>query len=183
MGFIHLITGDGKGKTTAAVGMAVRTAGFGRRAAFIQFDKGFDGENEHYNERHVLRRLDEIDVFPFGCERMMPDGTFRFGNDEDDLAEARRALAKSREAALGGDYYLVVLDEILSARAYKLIEQADVLALMDAFREANPAECDLVLTGRSATAPMIERADLVSEIRAVKHYFEDGVAARPGIDY
>ena len=183
MGYIHLITGNGKGKTTSAVGLTIRVLGYKRRVAFIQFDKGFDGTNEHYNERHILRRLEGIDLHPFGCERMTPGGRFRFENNADDLEQARLALECARRVVDSGEYFLIVLDEILSARATKLVSADDILDLMARFRARNLPECDLVMTGRGATAPMIAAADLVSDIQPVKHYFDAGVPAREGIEY
>ena len=87
---LQIYTGDGKGKTTACVGLTVRALGAGLRAAFIQFDKGYDGTNEHYAERFILRMLPKLTLTPTGCERMRPDGTFRFTNEPEDYAEAAR---------------------------------------------------------------------------------------------
>jgi len=174
---------DRKGKTTAAVGLAIRALGFGKRVAFLQFDKGYDGQHEHYNERQVMRRLDGLDLFPFGCERMTPGGMFRFQNEQRDLDQGRLALEKAREILSGDEYFVVVLDEILSARACKLVTLDEVVGLMRAFKERRSPWTDLVMTGRAATREMIDLADLVSEIQPVKHYFDQGVPAREGIEY
>jgi cob(I)alamin adenosyltransferase len=127
---------------------------------------------------------DSIALFPFGCERMRPDEKFRFENVDEDFEQAQMALAKLRELIESGDYFLVVADEILSARATNLITADDVLATMCLFREHSEGrEIDFVLTGRSPTTAMIEEADLVSEIQPVKHYWEQGVVAREGIEF
>jgi cob(I)alamin adenosyltransferase len=180
-GRVHVYTGAGKGKTTAAVGLCVRALGHGWRVALVQFDKGYDGENEHYAERRTLRRLEGVDLFPTGCERMNPDGTFRFGAEERDVDEARRGLALAKEALRSGKYRLVVLDEALSAVMVGLLTRGDVMALLDLHREHPAAE--LVLTGWNAWPELIERADLVTEMRKVKHYYDAGLGARPGVEF
>ena len=178
---LHVYTGDGKGKTTACVGLAVRAIGNGFRVWFIQFDKGFDGVNEHYAERRVMRALAGLRLDPTGCERMLPTGRFRFGVTDEDKAEARRALALAREAAASADYDLVVLDEILSAQQYHLITEEEILDVIALWRREGRAE--LVLSGRTKLRSVIDAADLVTEMKKVKHYFDDGVPARPGIEY
>lgn len=179
---LQVYTGDGKGKTTACVGLAVRAVGAGHRVAFIQFDKGFDGENEHYSERKVLRTLPAITLEPTGCERMMPDGRFRFGVQPQDRAEAERGLALAREAVISSAYDLVILDEVLSAQQYHLLKEGEVLALLNAWEEAG-RPCELVLSGRTKLQSFLDRADLVTEMKKVKHYFDDGLPARLGIEF
>lgn len=182
MSFIHVYTGNGKGKTTCAVGLAVRALGAGLRVAFIQFDKGFDGQNEHYNERHVLRKLDGIDVMPFGLERMMPDGKFRFQNSEEDVEQALAGLEKARSIIMAGEHQLVILDELVTCTGTKLLTREDVLELVQHAKAHSTA--DVVITGRSAWDELIQAADLVTEMALIKHYWYDRkVDARPGIDY
>lgn len=181
MGYLHVYTGDGKGKTTSAVGLAVRAAGAGMRVALCQFDKGHEGQDEHYHERFILRRLPEIDLFLFGLERMMPDGKFRFQNVEGDFEQARLGLARAAELVRGGAHQLVILDEAVTCVGTRLYGEEDLLELVRIFRDEG--KCELVLTGRGATQRLIEAADLVSEVRLVKHYFYDGVPARQGIEY
>jgi cob(I)alamin adenosyltransferase len=179
---LHIYTGDGKGKTTACAGLAVRAIGAGHRAAFIQFDKGYDGNNEHYAERFVLRMLPKLALIPTGCERMRPDGTFRFSNEPADYAEAARGLAAAKQAALSTDFDLVVLDEAVTAAGLTgLIKEADLLALIAQWRKSG--RCELVLSGRGLTPALAEAADLISEMKKVKHYFDDGQKARRGIEY
>lgn len=180
-GRVHVYTGAGKGKTTSALGLCLRALGSGWRVALVQFDKGFDGTNEHYAERKVLRSLEGIDLFPTGCERMNPDGTFRFGAEPRDLEEARRGLALAGEAIASGRYRLVVLDEALSAVMVGLFGQEEVMRLLD-LHARNPA-AELVLTGWNAWPALIERADLVTEMRKVKHYYDGGLGARAGIEF
>lgn len=182
MGYIHIYTGNGKGKTTCAVGLAIRALGAGLRVAFVQFDKGYDGENEHYNERHILRKLDNIEVIPFGLERMMPDGKFRFQNTDEDLAEARRGLDTLLGLIAAGQHDLIIADELVTCTGTGLLTQQDVLGVVAAFRVANHGE--LVLTGRSAWQELMDAADLVTDMSLVKHYwYEHKAPARSGIDF
>lgn len=182
-GYVHVYYGGGKGKTTAAIGLAVRAAGAGDRVAFIQLDKGFDPERgEHYSERKALRRIPEIVLFPTGRERILADGTFRFGVEPEDRAEARRALEEAKRALLSGEYGVVILDEALGALAYGLLEEKDILDLLDA-HEAAGRKSELVLTGHKLTEAIKMRADLVTRMEKVKHYFDEGVPARVGIEF
>ncbi|OYW06259.1 MAG: hypothetical protein B7X11_01185 [Acidobacteria bacterium 37-65-4] len=178
---LHVYTGDGKGKTTACIGLAVRALGAGMKVHFIQFDKGFDGQNEHYSERHILRALPGLLLDPTGCERIQSDGHFRFGVTPEDRAEAQRALGLARGALQSGEAGLVILDEILSAQQYHLIKEEDVLDLV-ALWSAEP-KCELVLSGRTKLESVLGRADLVTEMRKVKHYYDAGLLARRGFDF
>jgi cob(I)alamin adenosyltransferase len=178
---LHVYTGDGKGKTTACIGLAVRAVGAGRRVWMIQFDKGFDGENEHYAERKILRTLPRLRLDPTGCERIRPDGTFRFGVTPPDLEEAARGLSLSREAIRSAEHDLVVLDEVLSAQQYRLLSEEDLLGLISLWRREG--RCELVLSGRTKLPSVLEAADLVTEMRKVKHYYDAGVPAREGIEF
>lgn len=178
---LQVYTGNGKGKTTCAVGLMIRALGAGLKVAFVQFDKGYHGE-EHYAERHILRKLEGIDLFPTGCERMTPGGKFRFGVLPEDLAEARRGLEIVHDLIAHPRHQLVVLDEILSAIPYHLLKEEQVLEVLDRY-EAAGRPFELVITGRKASEAIIGRADLVTEMRPVKHYFDAGLMARPGIEY
>jgi cob(I)alamin adenosyltransferase len=180
-GQIHVYTGDGKGKTTASVGLIVRAAGAGLNAAFIQFDKGFEAD-DFYSERQVLRTLKTVDVQPTGKIRMMPTGQFRFTNSPPDFEEAQRGLKIAQEALVSGKYQLVVCDEILSCLMTKLVKEEEVLALLDAY-DAAGRKCDVVLTGRTLPESIKARADLVTEMKMVKHYFNKGLPARKGIEF
>ncbi|MFT5365116.1 MAG: cob(I)alamin adenosyltransferase [Candidatus Latescibacterota bacterium] len=178
---LHLYYGFGKGKTTCCMGLILRALGAGHRVALVQFDKGYDGENEHYAERRILRALDGIDLVPTGCERMMPDGSFRFGAQPEDLAEAQRGLEKAQAFIRDGLYDLVVLDEFLAAVAYDLLEQSDVMDTVELWQQTR--SCELVLSGHKVWDSLVLQADLVTEMRKVKHYYAKGVPARAGVEF
>lgn len=178
---IHVYFGDGKGKTTSAIGLAVRAAGAGNQVAIVQFDKGYDGKKEHYAERHVLRKIPGIDLHPTGCERMQPDGSFRFKNGPEDHAEARRGLEIARGLVKEGGQDLLILDEILAAVLRHLLEKKDVMALLDLYDRNRRFE--LVLTGHRLWGDLGDRADLITEMRKVKHYYDEGTPAREGIEF
>lgn len=178
---LHVYTGDNKGKTTASIGMAIRAVGAGLSATLIQFDKGYSGEDEHYSERNLLRQIDGLEVIPTGMERMQPGKKFRFGVTEEDLQEARRALDIIAGFIKKGGTDLLILDEILSAVTYHLVQEEQVIGLMDQWAEKRPFE--LILTGRRASDEVIARADLVTEMTKVKHYFDQGIPARRGYDF
>ena len=180
-GRIHVYTGAGKGKTTCALGLCLRALGNGWRVALIQFDKGYDGENEHYAERKLLRTLPGVDLHPTGLERMNADGTFRFGAEPGDVAEARRGLAIAAEVIAARRQRLVILDEALSAVMVGLFPKEEVMRLLDLHAKAPRAE--LVLTGWNAWEELVARADLVTEMRKVKHYYDAGVGARAGVEF
>jgi cob(I)alamin adenosyltransferase len=181
MGFLHVYTGDGKGKTTAAIGLAIRAAGAGKSVAFVQFDKGGDPEDERYSERNILRSIAEIELFTFGCQRVRPDGTFRFGITDEDRAEAERGLEFARQLIRMPHFAVIILDEIISAASTGLIPQEDLAQLILEYKQ-NPV-AELVLTGRGASPVLRKMADLVTDMQARKHYFSTGVKARKGIDY
>lgn len=172
-GLVQIYTGDGKGKTTAALGLVLRAAGHGLRAHIVYFMKG----DPRYGaeEDKVLSLLPGVSVVRFGQADFvtMPGG--RAGDRE----QARAALAEARRATLSGDYDLVVLDEVNVAMSLGLISADDVLALL----AERPGKVELVLTGRGAPASVIQQADLVTEMVEVKHPYAKGVLARAGIDY
>jgi cob(I)alamin adenosyltransferase len=168
-GYVHVYTGDGKGKTTAAIGLAVRAAGAGLQVFIAQFMKRGD-----YSEIAGLRPLaDHITVEQFGTGRFV-----RGAPDAEDLAAARAGLARVAAVFAAGAHELVVLDEANVAAATGVVPTAELMALL----ELRPAATEVVLTGRSAPAELLERADLITEMRAVRHYFQAGVAAREGIE-
>ncbi len=165
-----MYTGNGKGKTTAAVGLATRAAGRGKRVIFIQFMKPDGG----YGEQISLRKLG-VEVHAFGR-----DAFVRMNGPEDaDRRLAAEALEFARRALLSGDYDLVVLDEVNVAAHCGLVSVEDVLDALK--RRAERTE--VVLTGRYAPEAFLEVADLVTEMREVKHYFREGVMAREGVEF
>ncbi len=178
---LQIYTGDGKGKTTAALGLSVRAAGAGFRVAFIQFDKGHREGNEHYCERKILRTIPGFDLQPTGLERMMSDGSFRFGVTPADLREAGRGLDLAEKAVVDGLHELVVLDDIIGGLSYGLITRERLDHIVDLWSERR--SCELVMTGRDTPAELIARADLVTEMKKVKHYFDAGLPAREGIEW
>lgn len=170
-GYIHIYTGNGKGKTTSALGLALRAAGAGQKVCILQFMKGRPG-SEH---RALERFNDMVTVELMGHEDFYLPGE---GKKDMHAALARKGLDRSLEVLKSGKYFLVVLDEVITAIDMGLINEADVITLM---RE-KPEKTELVLTGRGATDTLIQYADLVTDMRQVSHYYEKGVTARPGIE-
>jgi cob(I)alamin adenosyltransferase len=171
-GYVQVYTGNGKGKTTAALGLALRAAGHGFRTYIAQFLKARPtGELEAAKRLAPLIRIEQ-----FGREGfvVVKDG----GPDDEDKARAEAGLARAREALLSGEYRIVVLDEVNTALHFKILSESAVLELV----ERRPPGVELVLTGRYAPAAVIERADLVTEMAEVKHYSAKGVKAREGIE-
>jgi cob(I)alamin adenosyltransferase len=178
IGQIQLYTGNGKGKTTASLGLALRALSQNIRVAIVAFDKG----GTHYAEREVLlRKFPElVDFFGTGLDRIDPvTNRFRFGVTDEDRAEAERGLGIVRELFAKNQHGLVILDEINSTVSLGMLAEADVLAAIT----SKPPEIELVLTGRSAPDSLKEIADLVTEMTLVKHYFYKGVPARYGLDF
>jgi len=177
-GFIHVYTGDGKGKTTAAIGLLMRAFASGRRVAIIFFDKAGD----FYSERRLFENnfKDEIDWWACGRERFNPRaGTFDFSVQEEDRWEAVRGLEIAEDIIEKSEHDLLILDEVNSVLHRGLIELASLLELIS----KKPEPMELVLTGRNAKPEIMQAADLVTDMRNVKHYMEQGVKAREGIDY
>ncbi|MCU0844958.1 MAG: cob(I)yrinic acid a,c-diamide adenosyltransferase [Spirochaetes bacterium] len=170
--YVHLYTGHGKGKTTAALGLALRAAGHGMRSIIIQFMKG-----QHYGELDAVKRLDGlITIEQHGSAAFcMPDDN----NVTEHQRLAREALEHAREVLYGGVYPLVVLDEIVTAYLFKLVRLDEIMGLL----KGRPAAVELILTGRGAPKELIDACDLVTEMREVKHYFTAGVEGRKGIEY
>lgn len=178
---LHIYYGYGKGKTTAAVGLAVRAVGAGQKTAIVQFDKGYDGVNEHYSERKVLRALPNLQLFPFGKERVLGPNAFRFKNEEGDLQEAKDALQKSRELIEKGSQDLLILDELLAAVMTKLVTKEEVMELLALYDKDR--RCELVITGHQVWPELVEKADLVTEMRKEKHYFDQKMPSKEGIEF
>lgn len=172
-GKIQLYTGDGKGKSTAALGLAIRATGQGFKVAMIYFDKGGDD----YGERTVLKQLN-ITYFITGLDRRNKDSSFRFGVTDEDCIEGARGL-KIVEKCFSEGYDLVICDEINTATKLGIIALSDAVELI----KKRPDGCELVLTGRYAPQELIDLADLVTEMKPIKHYFNQGLDARRGIEY
>ncbi len=185
---IHVYTGDGKGKTTAAFGLAVRAAGQGLSVRAIQFLKGSRESGEVVSARRL-----GLEVFSFGkrCSRSpfggwegecISCGECWLINDQPsglDREEFSRGWQLARETVQEREFHLLVLDEIITALNKNLIEPGEFLQWMDNI----PGKQELVLTGRNAPPGVIEKAHLVSRIENVKHYFQEGLEARQGIEF
>jgi cob(I)alamin adenosyltransferase len=170
-GYVQVYTGNGKGKTTAALGQAVRSAGAGLRTFVVQLMKEYP-----YSELDALDKLaDRITLEQYGGDAFVYKGE---PPGEEERAKAAAALERATRVMAAGDYDVVVLDEVCAAIYFELITVADVLVLLD----ARPETVELVLTGRYCPDEILERADLVTEMREVKHYYEQGVLARKGIE-
>jgi cob(I)alamin adenosyltransferase len=170
-GMIQVYTGNGKGKTTAALGLACRAAGYGHKTYIIQFMKG----NIEYGELETAKKL-----APYITIKQMGRECFvrREKPDVEDIKLARDAMELAQEVLLGGKYDIVVLDEINVAVEFGLVPKKDVLELMN----KRPAQVELILTGRYATPEVIARADLVTEMVEIKHYYKKGIQSRVGIE-
>ncbi len=171
-GLVSVFTGDGKGKTSAAIGTVVRAAGHGLRVFIVFFMKGGDYIR---GEENILSKLPGITMAGFGQRGWVPKGEVKPEHKE----QAGLALDSARHAIHSGNYDLVVLDEVNVAVASKLIESDEVLKLID----DKPRNVELILTGRHADPELIKRADLVTEMLMVKHPYTRGIKARKGIDY
>ena len=170
-GYLQIYTGNGKGKTTAALGLAFRAAGHGFKTYVAQFLKGQPtGEIEAAKKLAPLVRIEQ-----FGREGFI---TVKDGPDDEDVSRAKAGLARALEAMLSGDYRIVVLDEVNTAVHFEILSEKDVLD----FIGKRPAAVELVLTGRYAPASFIDRADLVTEMKDIKHYFDKGIKAREGVE-
>jgi cob(I)alamin adenosyltransferase len=169
-GLVQVYTGEGKGKTTAALGLALRACGSGLKVFLAQFAKGRSS-----GELSALARLaDLVTVRQYGRE------SFLVGEPgEEDRRLARAGWLEVRQVAARGEHDLLILDEIGIALHYGLVSAAEVLELA----AGKPATLELVLTGRKIPPEILERADLVTEMREVKHYHTRGVAARRGIEF
>lgn len=170
-GLVQVFTGNGKGKTTAALGTILRAAGHGLRALIVFFMKG----DYSYGEYSTLAKLPNVDITSFGSRRLTDPTNIR----PEEIEQARLALKAAREAVLSGNYDLVVLDEVNVALGFNLIELDEVIRLI----KDKPPQVELILTGRYADNKLIEMADLVTEMVKVKHPFDKGIKARKGIEY
>ena len=170
-GLIEIFTGNGKGKTSAALGVVFRALGHGMRVHIIYFMKG----EYPYGERETLTLLPGVTFQSFGFTEFCDPANVT----EPEKEQARKGLKAARQAIMGGEYDLVVLDEINVAVAWKLLDIDDVIRLI----EEKPERIYLILTGRHADQRLIEMADLVTDMVEVKHPFHQGIKARRGIDY
>lgn len=170
-GLIQVYTGDGKGKTTAALGLALRAAGQGLQVVVIQFMKGWP----HYGELASVELLPNVSLHQYG----RPDFVDKQKTQPEDARLAKEALQHARQIIAEGAVDVVILDEVNVAVDFGLIDLSDLLPLLD----AKPEHVELVLTGRKAHPEVMKRADLVTEMLDIKHPFDAGVTGRQGIEY
>jgi cob(I)alamin adenosyltransferase len=168
---VQIFTGDGKGKTSAAIGAVIRALGHGLRVYIAFFMKG----DYPYGERSILSQFPNVTMESFGTRGFVDPANIK----PEEKEEAKRGLAAARKAMLNGSYDLVVLDEINLAVAWNLVELDDVVKLI----EEKPEGVELILTGRRADSKLVKAADLVTEMLKIKHPYDEGVAARKGIEY
>lgn len=169
LGYVQVYTGDGKGKTTAALGLALRAVGAGFSVFIAQFVKGMK-----YSELESISQFKEkISLKQYGT-----DCFIRNQPTETDRIQAISGLKEVREIIGSGRYELVILDEINIAVYYNLFSVEDVLDLI----QTKPSHVELVITGRKAHPDILEKADLITDMREVKHYYQKGVLARIGIE-
>lgn len=168
-GYVHVYTGNGKGKTTAAIGLAIRAIGAGKKVYMGQFVKSME-----YNELKALKAYREsMDIESFG------NGCFITNvPEEKDINAAKKGIERIRYILQSGQYDVVILDEMNIAVLYHLINLEDLEEIID----QKPDEVELIITGRYASKRIIEKADLVTEMKEIKHYYNKGVLSRDGID-
>ncbi len=170
-GYIQIYTGNGKGKTTAAIGQAVRASGFGLKTYIVQFMKEFP-----YSELNSLKYLKNwITIEQFGGDdfvykKQLPDS--------EEISKAKMGLNSAKDKMLSKEYDLIILDEINVAIYFKLFKTSEIID----FIKQKPADVELILTGRYCPDELIEAADLVTEMREVKHYYQTGVTSRKGME-
>ena len=170
-GFVQIYTGNGKGKTTAAIGLAVRAAGHGMKSYIVQFMK-----DHPYGEIDSLERLSEwITLEQFGNDEFV----FKKEHpDRKDVEVAQKGLDRAHEKMLSGVYDIVILDEVCVAIYFRLLKVDEVLKLI----KEKPVHVELILTGRYCPQELYEKADLVTNMKEVKHYYQKGIIARKGIE-
>lgn len=170
-GIVYVITGNGKGKTTAALGQALRAVGHGRKVFMVQFMKG-----RKYGEVLAAKRyLPDLVIRPCGLDSFV----MRDHPAPVDMELARQGLKLAQEAIVSGEYGMVILDEINVALDFKLLPLPEVLEMI----RLKPPAVDLVLTGRYAPAEVIAAADTVSEIQEIRHHYTQGLKERAGMEY
>jgi cob(I)alamin adenosyltransferase len=170
-GYIHVYTGNGKGKTTAALGLALRAAGHGFKTYFGQFLKGQD-----YGELSAIQKISSlISIEQFGRKGFIH---VTENPDKEDISRAQKGLEKCTKMMKSGKYRIIVLDEINVAVHFNLFTEKRIHDFLD----EKPDEIEVILTGRYAPESFIQRADLVTEMKEIKHYYKKGIKARQGIE-
>ena len=170
LGLVHIYTGNGKGKTTAAFGLAFRAAGRGLNVLIVQFLKPAVG----YGEQTACERFPNIKLLPLGLDHFISKNP-----KQEDIDAAMNALETTMELVSSGDYDVVVMDEAINAVRMKLIPDTDLISAL----KSRPAHVEVVMTGRGITPALQEYADYVTEMGLVKHPYDKGIQARVGIEY
>jgi cob(I)alamin adenosyltransferase len=171
-GFVHCYTGNGKGKTTAALGLSLRAAGHGKKVLIIQFMKG----NIEYGELNGIKMLSPYAVIKqFGRESFVS----KDNPEQTDIELAVKGLLYAKEKIESDEYDIIVLDEINVAIDFKLIELEKVIKII----KNKPERLELILTGRYADKKILELCDLITEMKEVKHYYYNNITGRQGIEY
>ncbi len=185
-GLIEIYTGNGKGKTTASIGLAIRAAGYGNRILLIHFMK-----SKRYGESNILKDIENIEEIYLGkpyfvsknpeIKKMFPDVVvFEPGNPPMEYVKMiEDGLRNAEERMVSGKYDMIILDEIITAVYFELVGMKKILEFLD----RKPANVEIVMTGRYAPDELIERADLVTEMKEIKHPYQKGIEAREGIEY
>lgn len=171
VGLVMVNTGPGKGKTTAALGLALRAIGHHHRVKMIQFMKG----DPFYGELLLRERLPELEIEQHGLDRFVDPKT----PEPEQVARARAGWEAARQAVTSGDYHVVILDEINVAMSFGLVDTRDVIELL----QRKPRHVEVVLTGRDAPQAVLEAADYVNVITDVKHPYQKNIPARVGIEF
>jgi len=169
-GLIQVYTGDGKGKTTAALGLALRAAGRNMKVLIVQFMKKWD-----YGELHSVKLIPNITLETFGTKEFIYKGKAK----KIDYEEAEKAFSFGIKGMQSGNYDIVIFDELNMALYYELLDLKEVVKKM----KEKPQNVEIVITGRRAPEEIIEIADLVTEMKEIKHPYQKGVEARRGIEY
>ncbi|MCL2711910.1 MAG: cob(I)yrinic acid a,c-diamide adenosyltransferase [Methanomassiliicoccaceae archaeon] len=170
LGLVQVYTGNGKGKTTAALGLSLRAVGNGLNVAFVQFMKYDQGSGEYI----MSKRLENFSLLPYGLTHLVDPKNITEG----DRKAANDALLKIKEMLYSGKYDLFIMDEINVAMAWGLVDVDTAIDILN----GRPDNIEVVLTGRYAPDKIIEYADLVTEMRMVKHPYEKGIGPRKGIE-
>ena len=173
-GYIQIYTGDGKGKTTAALGLAMRALGHDWKVLIIQFTKG-DGATTYGEIASSSKFSENLEVVQFGMDRVC----YSHNVCLDDYKEAKRGWEFGKEAINSGKYQLIIMDEINICTSMNMIKVSDIKDTL----LHKPDNLEIVLTGRYAHPELVAMAHLVTEMKPVKHYFDMGVMARQGIEY
>ena len=169
-GFIHVYTGLGKGKTTAALGLGIRAVGSGLKVYMIQFMKG-----RRYSELDTIEKIPNFTIIQYGRDEFVS----KENPEQIDIDLAKKGFAHAKEIINSGKYDLVILDEMNVVIDYNLIPVGEVIKLI----ENKPEKTELVLTGRYAHPEISKIADVVTEMLEIKHPYQNGIMARKGIDF